>query len=119
TLLTRDKVAALAKTYARSKRFVFFGRGYGVPLAREGALKLMEITYIDASAYPAGEFKHGPIALIEPGVPVVCIVPNDALLRAKMLSNMEEVKTREGEVIAIAAEVDDTIRSVATHVIEV
>ena len=118
-LLTAAKIAALAPIYAASKRVIFIGRGYGVPLAREGALKLTEVAYIDAIAYAAGELKHGPLALVEPGVPAICIVPNEPLLRAKTLSNMEEIKARGGEVIAIAADVDDAIRSVARHVIEV
>ncbi len=104
TLLTHETVTRIARTYAHCKRMLFLGKGYGLPLALEGALKVTEIAYIDATAYGAGQLKHGPIALIEPGVPVVVIVPNDATLRTKVLSSVHEVYSRGGSVIAVASD---------------
>ena len=99
-----------ARYFTRSD-FLFLGRGINYPIALEGALKLKEISYIHAEGYPAGEMKHGPIALIDSAMPVVSIAPNDHLFE-KMLGNIQEVKARGGSVIAITTEGNDTLRSV-------
>ncbi len=108
----------MADRYHRITDMLFLGRGVNYPIALEGALKLKEISYIHAEGYPAGEMKHGPIALIDEDMPVVCIAPADAVYD-KMLSNVEQVKTRGGEVIAIATEGDQTLHEKADFVIEV
>ena len=97
---------------------LFLGRGVGVPVAMEGALKLKEISYIHAEAYPAGEMKHGPIALITPEVPVV-VVATQGHTYEKVVSNMQEVRARGARVIAIATHGDDDIRAHAEHVLYV
>jgi len=96
---------ALAQEFARFDNFLFLGRGIHYPVVMEGALKLKEVSYIHAEGYPAGEMKHGPIALIDPSVPVVAVVQQGAL-RSKMLNNIEQVKAREGIVIAIGVDGD-------------
>jgi glucosamine--fructose-6-phosphate aminotransferase (isomerizing) len=98
-------VRALAKKYMRTQHMLFLGRGTGYPIALEGALKLKEISYIHAEGYAAGEMKHGPIALVDEEMPVVVIVPRDAHYE-KTLSNMQEVKAREGQIIAVCTEGD-------------
>jgi glutamine---fructose-6-phosphate transaminase (isomerizing) len=108
----------LAHTFHRCQHFLFLGRGVQYPIAMEGALKLKEISYIHAEGYPAGEMKHGPIALIDEDMPVVAIAVRDGL-REKMLSNIEQVKARDGIVIAVANEGDAEIAAKADHVIEV
>ena len=125
-LLTHDEECEdLAKQYARSQDFLFLGRGIHYPIALEGALKLKEISYIHAEGYPAGEMKHGPNALIDEDLPVVILAPKDpndaeSVLRyEKTLSNMKEVKAREGKVIALAVEGDEEIKEAADHVIYV
>lgn len=109
-------IDVLAEKFYRTRDFLFLGRGVNYPSALEGALKLKEVSYIHATGHPAGEMKHGPIALIDEKMPVVCITPKGSVYN-KMLSNIEEVKTRRGKVIAIATEGDDRIRSLADHVI--
>ena len=108
-VLTRAKegsvVASVANQYRDAKRFFFLGRGFGLPLAYEGALKLKEIAYIDAHGYPGGELKHGPLALVEDGTPVIAIVRRGEH-QEKMLSNMTEVASRGGHVIAIMTDGD-------------
>jgi glucosamine--fructose-6-phosphate aminotransferase (isomerizing) len=99
-------IEAVAKKYFHSRDFLYLGRGLNYPIALEGALKLKEISYIHAEGYPAGEMKHGPIALIDEDMPVVVLAPRDAHY-PKILSNMEEVKARGGQVIALVNE-DDT-----------
>ncbi len=91
--------------------FLYLGRGINYPIALEGALKLKEISYIHAEGYPAGEMKHGPIALIDSNMPVVSIAPNDHVFE-KMLGNIQEVKARGGSVIAITTEGHDTLKKV-------
>jgi glucosamine--fructose-6-phosphate aminotransferase (isomerizing) len=91
-----------------AKSVLFLGRGVSAPVAREGALKLMEIAYIPCMAYPAGEMKHGPIALLEKGSPVVVIAPNDKL-KYKTLSNIQECKARGAKIILIHEEGDDEL----------
>jgi glucosamine--fructose-6-phosphate aminotransferase (isomerizing) len=110
------EIRELAKSLISAKGFLYLGRGINYPIALEGALKLKEISYIHAEGYPAGEMKHGPIALIENGLPVVVLAPADNL-HEKILSNIEEVKARGGRVIAVADDpaslkdkVDDIIR---------
>jgi len=108
TLLLSPQIEELARTLAQASDFLFLGRGINYPIALEGALKLKEISYIHAEGYPAGEMKHGPIALIDEQMPVVAIAPADHVYE-KMLSNIQEVKARMGSVIAIATEGDQTI----------
>jgi glucosamine--fructose-6-phosphate aminotransferase (isomerizing) len=97
---------------------LFIGRHTGYPTALEGALKLKEIGYVHAEGYPAGELKHGPIALVEPGVTVVAVATR-CHVYPKMVSAVQEVRARGAEVIAVATEGDDEIPSVAQHVLEV
>jgi glutamine---fructose-6-phosphate transaminase (isomerizing) len=97
--------------YFNRSDFLFLGRGINYPIALEGALKLKEISYIHAEGYPAGEMKHGPIALIDSAMPVVSLAPNDHLFE-KMLGNIQEVKARGGAVIAITTDGNDTLKSV-------
>jgi len=106
----------LAHTFFRFNNFLYLGRGVHYPIALEGALKLKEVSYIHAEGYPAGEMKHGPIALIDQDVPVVALCLRDGL-RDKMLSNVEEVRARGGVVIAIGSEGDDELAVKAQHVI--
>lgn len=106
----------LAEKFYKARDFLFIGRGVNYPSALEGALKLKEVSYIHATGHPAGEMKHGPIALIDEHMPVVCITPKASVYK-KMLSNIEEVKARKGKVIAIATEGDERIHSLADHVI--
>ena len=109
---------ALAERYHRVSDALFLGRQINYPVALEGALKLKEISYIHAEGYPAGEMKHGPIALIDEDMPVICVAVRDAIYE-KMLSNIEQVKARGGQVIAIASEGDTLVRDKADYVIEV
>ena len=95
-----NAVRALARSLQDAHTILYLGRGINYPVALEGALKMKELSYIHAEGYPAGEMKHGPIALIEEGVPVLFLATVDAL-QEKVLSNMEEVKARGGRVIAI------------------
>jgi glucosamine--fructose-6-phosphate aminotransferase (isomerizing) len=118
-ILSNDnRIQAIAQKYYRCDNWLFLGRKYGYPIAMEGALKLKEISYIHAEGYAAGEMKHGPIALINPEMPTVAIVPKDAMYE-KMISNIQEIKSRKGPVIAIANEGDDKIKEMADEVIEV
>jgi glucosamine--fructose-6-phosphate aminotransferase (isomerizing) len=115
----------LARKLFRATDFLYLGRGVHFPMALEGALKLKEISYIHAEGYPAGEMKHGPNALIDENLPVVVLATQDPasresnLLYEKTLSNIQEVKAREGKVVAIVTEGDREIRKVADHVIEI
>jgi glucosamine--fructose-6-phosphate aminotransferase (isomerizing) len=108
----------LAERYQHTTSALFLGRQINYPIALEGALKLKEISYIHAEGYPAGEMKHGPIALIDNNLPVVCIAVRDAIYE-KMISNIEQVKARGGQVIAIVTEGDTQVRDKADYVIEV
>jgi glucosamine--fructose-6-phosphate aminotransferase (isomerizing) len=108
----------LANLFSDCKDFLYLGRGINYPIALEGALKLKEISYIHAEGYPAGEMKHGPIALIDRNMPVVAIAVRDSVYE-KMLSQIEQVKARDGVVIAVATEGDDLIHTKADHVIYV
>jgi glutamine---fructose-6-phosphate transaminase (isomerizing) len=108
----------LAERFFRAENFLFLGRGINYPVAMEGALKLKEISYIHAEGYPAGEMKHGPIALIDERMPVVAIVTRDHLYD-KMVSQVEQARARGGVVIALATEGDEAMREKADHVIYV
>ena len=116
-LKTNDKVADLARTFTYAHNFLYLGRGYSYPVALEGALKLKEISYIHAEGYPAAEMKHGPIALIDSDMPVVVIATHNAMYE-KVLSNIQEIKARQGRVIALVSKGDDTIAKIADEVIE-
>jgi len=113
-----DKFKAIAEEYQQSRNALYLGRGVSFPVALEGALKLKEISYIHAEGYPAAEMKHGPIALIDEEMPVVFIATKDSSYE-KIVSNIQEVKARNGVVIAIVTEGDDTITQMADHVIEI
>jgi len=126
TVLARDAVyETLAKELHRATDFLFLGRGIQFPIALEGALKLKEISYIHAEGYPAGEMKHGPNALIDENLPVVVLATYDPgseesrLLHDKTLSNIQEVKARDGIVVAIVTEGDEEVRKAADHVVEI
>ena len=106
----------LARRFHHREHFLYLGRGINYPVALEGALKLKEVSYIHAEGYPAGEMKHGPIALIDEDMPVVCICVRDGVYD-KMVSQIEQVKARNGIVIAIATEGDDAIADKSDHVI--
>ncbi len=108
----------LANLYFRREHFLYLGRGINYPVALEGALKLKEISYIHAEGYPAGEMKHGPIALIDENMPVVAIAVRDNVYE-KMVSQIEQVNARDGTVIAVATEGDEFIGTKADHVIYV
>jgi glucosamine--fructose-6-phosphate aminotransferase (isomerizing) len=112
------QVRDLAERYATAKDFLFIGRHTGYPAALEGALKLKELSYIHAEGYPAGELKHGPIALVEEGVPVVAVA-TECHVYPKVLSNIQEVKARGAEVIAVATEGDEKVAGLADHVLYV
>ena len=116
-LKTNDKVADLARTFTYAHNFLYLGRGYSYPVALEGALKLKEISYIHAEGYPAAEMKHGPIALIDSDMPVIVIATHNAMYE-KVLSNIQEIKARQGRVIALVSKGDDTIAHIADEVIE-
>jgi glutamine---fructose-6-phosphate transaminase (isomerizing) len=109
-------IRTIAERYATAPDVLFIGRHTGYPAALEGALKLKEISYVHAEGYPAGELKHGPIALIEPGVPVVAVA-TECHVHAKMLSNIQEVRARGADVIAVATEGDKQIEALADHVL--
>ncbi|MGH3797084.1 MAG: glutamine--fructose-6-phosphate transaminase (isomerizing) [Pseudonocardiaceae bacterium] len=119
---TVDQVRALGRQLAGSKAVLFLGRHVGFPVALEGALKLKELAYMHAEGFAAGELKHGPIALVEDGLPVVVVVPSPkgrAVLHAKLLSNIQEIRARGARTIVIAEEGDDTVRPYASDVLEV
>jgi glucosamine--fructose-6-phosphate aminotransferase (isomerizing) len=109
-------IKEIALHYANAKNTLYLGRGYNFPVALEGALKLKEISYIHAEGYPAAEMKHGPIALIDENMPVVVIATQDSIYD-KLISNIQEVRARNGKVIAIATEGDTHIAQYAEHVI--
>lgn len=111
-------IERLSLIYTYAHNFLYLGRGYSYTVALEGALKLKEISYIHAEGYPAGEMKHGPIALIDQEMPSVIIAPKDHLYD-KIVSNVQQVKSRGGSIIAIVTDGDTTIRNIADHVLEV
>ncbi len=113
-----EQVRDIAAEYADSPNFLYLGRGVNFPVALEGALKLKEISYIHAEGYPAAEMKHGPIALINEDMPVVCVAPKDALYQ-KVLTNMQEVKARGGRLIAITTEGNGDLSGLVRHQLRV
>lgn len=118
TLRLNDSIRALAEEYHQAPNFLYLGRGYQFPVALEGALKLKEVSYIHAEGYPAAEMKHGPIALIDENMPVVVLAPND-MVYSKVVSNIEEVKARDGRVIAVVSGDNEELASKVDHVIRV
>jgi glucosamine--fructose-6-phosphate aminotransferase (isomerizing) len=117
-LLSNPLVEEISETYKDSTNCLYLGRGYNFPVALEGALKLKEISYIHAEGYPAAEMKHGPIALIDEQMPVVVIATRKGHYE-KVVSNIQEIKSRKGRIIAIVTEGDETVKQLADHVIEV
>ena len=120
TLLKKQEkhIEALANKYHRAQDFLFLGRGVHYPIALEGALKLKEISYIHAEGYPAGEMKHGPIALIDENMPVVAVATHTPVYD-KVVSNLQEVKARDGKLIVICDEGDEAMKRFADDVIEI
>ena len=115
-LAIEPEIEELARKYQHAKDFLFLGRGLHYPVALEGALKLKEISYIHAEGYPAGEMKHGPIALVDENLPVFVLAPHDAW-REKTLSNLREVKSRDGIAILLGTRPDEEVAGVADHVL--
>jgi glucosamine--fructose-6-phosphate aminotransferase (isomerizing) len=111
-------IRELAARYAQAEHFLYIGRKYQFPIAYEGALKLKEIAYIHAEGYAAGEMKHGPIALIDPSFPTMAIAPEDSAYE-KVLSNIQEIRAREGRIIAVTTAGNQHLRSLVDDVIEV
>jgi len=118
TLNTQDKIQIIAKDFLKAKGAMFLGRGLSFPIALEGALKLKELSYLHAEGYPAGEMKHGPLALIEEGLPVVILAPKDKYFE-KTISNMQEVIARGGKVILITNESNNIISENVRFTLEV
>jgi glucosamine--fructose-6-phosphate aminotransferase (isomerizing) len=121
-LETMEPVRELARDLAQARTVLFIGRHVGYPVALEGALKLKELAYMHAEGFAAGELKHGPIALIDEGTPVVCVVPSPVgrdLLHDKIVSNIQEVRARGARTIVIAESGDESVRPYADHLIEV
>jgi len=119
---TVEPVRALARQFADSSAVLFLGRHVGYPVALEGALKLKELAYMHAEGFAAGELKHGPIALIEEGLPVIVVMPSPkgrAVLHSKLVSNIQEIKARGATTIVIAEEGDEAVRAHADHLIEI
>ena len=117
-LEANKKIEEISELYKDSKNFLYLGRGYNFPVALEGALKLKEISYIHAEGYPAAEMKHGPIALIDEDMPVVTIATNKGNYE-KVVSNIQEVKARNGKIIAVVTEGDVSVKEMADHYIEI
>jgi glucosamine--fructose-6-phosphate aminotransferase (isomerizing) len=115
-LTDEEGVADVARRYADRQSFFFIGRGMGYPTALEGALKLKEISYIHAEGYPAGELKHGPIAMLDPDVPVFAVAPQSHTYD-KLISNIQEVRARRAQVLAVATEGDEQIQAQAQEVL--
>lgn len=116
-LKTNEAIADLARTFTYAQNFLYLGRGFSYPVALEGALKLKEISYIHAEGYPAAEMKHGPIALIDSDMPVVVIATHNSMYE-KVRSNIQEIKARNGRVIALVSKGDKTVSQIADAVIE-
>ena len=106
----------MAYAFKDMRDCLYLGRGLNMPIAYEGALKLKEISYTHAEGYPAGEMKHGPIALIDERMPVICIAPNDPW-HEKMISQIQQAKARGGTVIAVATDGDEMIGNMVDHVL--
>lgn len=117
-LLQNEHIAALSDVYKNATNFLYLGRGYNFPVALEGALKLKEISYIHAEGYPAAEMKHGPIALIDEHMPVVVVATKHGHYE-KVISNIQEIKSRKGKIIGVVTQGDEAVNHLADHVIEV
>ncbi len=117
-LKTNGRIKQIAEKYADASDALYLGRGSLFPVALEGALKLKEISYIHAEGYPAGEMKHGPIALVDDNLPVIVVAPHDAYYE-KIVSNIQEVKARKGNVIALVTKGDEGLKKLANDVIEI
>ncbi len=117
-LETNPHIEIIAEAYKDSPNCLYLGRGYNFPVALEGALKLKEISYIHAEGYPAAEMKHGPIALIDEHMPVIVIATKKGHYE-KVVSNIQEIKSRKGKIIAIVTEGDEQVRDLADHVVEI
>lgn len=117
-LTLNEQIKQLSLTFTYAHNFIYLGRGYSYPIALEGALKLKEISYIHAEGYPAAEMKHGPIALIDSEMPIVCIATNNTIYE-KVVSNIQEIKARKGRVIAIINKGDEALKELADHYIEI
>ncbi|EWH13253.1 glucosamine--fructose-6-phosphate aminotransferase [Cellulophaga geojensis KL-A] len=117
-LQSNDAIEKIAEVYKDSPNCLYLGRGYNFPVALEGALKLKEISYIHAEGYPAAEMKHGPIALIDESMPVIVIATNKGHYE-KVVSNIQEIKSRKGKIIAVVTEGDVQVKELADHVVEV
>ena len=113
-----EKIQHLAQTFTYARNFLYLGRGWNYPVALEGALKLKEISYIHAEGYPAAEMKHGPIALIDSEMPVVFIATHHALYQ-KIISNMQEIISRKGRILAIVTEGDEEVKNMVQDVVEI
>ena len=111
-----SEIKEVSKKYSQYKNFWFIGRKFNYPIALEGALKLKEVSYVHAEGTPGGELKHGPLALIDENCPTIAICPQDSVYD-KMISNIEEVKARNGKIIAIATIGDEKIKEIADDVI--
>jgi|TARA_R100000479_G_scaffold176508_1_gene131588 glucosamine--fructose-6-phosphate aminotransferase (isomerizing) len=117
-LKSDEKIKEISKVFKDAANFLYLGRGYNFPVALEGALKLKEISYIHAEGYPAAEMKHGPIALIDEQMPVVVIAVNSNHYE-KVVSNIQEIKSRAGKIIAVVTEGDTTVKEMADYIMEV
>lgn len=117
-LLVSDTIKEIAEAYVHATNCLFLGRGVNFPVALEGALKLKEISYIHAEGYPAAEMKHGPIALIDENMPLIVIAINKGHYN-KTVSNIQEIKSRKGKIIAVVTQGDEVVKALADHVIEV
>jgi len=113
-----EEVERISRKFASASDFLYLGRGINYPIALEGALKLKEISYIHAEGYPAGEMKHGPIALIDENLPVVVLAPRDPMY-AKTISNLKEVEARGGRIIAVTDAPSADLEKVAEEMIVV
>lgn len=118
TLEHNTDVSKFAKIFTYAKNFIYLGRGYNYPVALEGALKLKEISYIHAEGYPAAEMKHGPIALVDEEMPVVVIAPKRGMYD-KIVSNIQEIKSRHGKIISIVTEGDTTVKGMSDYCFEI
>jgi glutamine---fructose-6-phosphate transaminase (isomerizing) len=120
-LMQEEKVEKIAKQFYKARDFLYLARGSCFPIALEGAIKLKEISYIHAEGYPAGEMKHGPLALIDENMPVVAVVQRDQVLEDKMLSNLKEVESRDGQLIIVTdvKDAESVFADLTDHIISV
>ncbi|MFA6820319.1 MAG: SIS domain-containing protein, partial [Bacteroidaceae bacterium] len=117
-LQQNEKIKRISTYFTYARNFLYLGRGFNYPVALEGALKLKEISYIHAEGYPAAEMKHGPIALVDQEMPIIFIATHHKLYQ-KIISNMEEVKSRKGRILAIVTEGDEDVKKIANETIEI